>query len=244
MPVKRPKADFPVPNEKGRGPRNIVFGGERIKTSATRVPSTVYGGQTPDFRGGGATPIDRRDIGIIRNKNDSWQGYPTLGRMQVNVAAPLPRPPVIPRPVSTDAGRVYRDNQLPNEVDMPTFSDVILQGATGYFNAKYGGITPVNVGVGMQPASANVLSVLGSTPVGYVDDFQAATGQRADLCEAGCNSPRYLTYDCRTGEFKKKRRRRRRSMLTMSDRDTLTFISGLSSNANVKAALSSRISRS
>lgn len=58
-------------------------------------------------------------------------------------------------------------------------------------------------------------------------------------CGTGeCGSPRYLTYDCKTGEYKPRRRRRRRKALTKSDMMDLEFVSSLPNTANVKAFLS------
>ena len=56
--------------------------------------------------------------------------------------------------------------------------------------------------------------------------------------DGSCGSPRYLTYDCKTGEYKPRRRRRRRKALTKSDMMDLEFVSSLPNTANVKAFLS------
>lgn len=58
-----------------------------------------------------------------------------------------------------------------------------------------------------------------------------------DACGSGCDAPRYLTYDCKTGEYKKRRRRRRRG-LTKGQMQDLQFVSTLPNTQNVKSYLS------
>jgi len=74
-------------------------------------------------------------------------------------------------------------------------------------------------------------SVVGPTPGLVIDSNGIRTGgggggvTSSELCGAGpCSSPRYLTYDCRTGTFSKKRRRRRGRLLTAGDQHDLGVI--------------------
>ena len=62
--------------------------------------------------------------------------------------------------------------------------------------------------------------------------------------QQSCPTPRYLTYDTKTGEYSVRRRRRRRKMLTASDIADLNIIATLPNTANVRAALSTRIAKS
>lgn len=246
MPVKVPRADFPVPISRGRGGGRPPPPPPRYDSPAVNVPSTVFVGGAGIYRGGIAAPlIDRRDIGVIQNPNDFWKDY---RRIQPVVVPPRVIPPaqVRPGPVISIAGPASPTNpSTGRNREMGLFSDVY-----DTLDTSLGGWLPGGVPVG----SGNVISAANNpvfaSPSIMNNPATAArlTGQPmtsdAASCGTGCDSPRYLTYDCRTGEFKKKRRRRRRAMLTLSDKDTLTFISSLSSNANVKSALAARISRS
>lgn len=58
-------------------------------------------------------------------------------------------------------------------------------------------------------------------------------------CGTGCDAPRYLTYDCKTGEFKKRRRRRRRRLLTsqdIADLSALVAVTGKGANLSMAVA--------
>ncbi len=59
-------------------------------------------------------------------------------------------------------------------------------------------------------------------------------------CGTGCDAPRYLLYDCKTGEFKARRRRRRRRLLTNQDIADLNSVAAL---AGKGAALSAAIAQ-
>lgn len=62
-------------------------------------------------------------------------------------------------------------------------------------------------------------------------------GSGVASCGTGCDAPRYLTYDCKTGEFKKRRRRRRRTGMTKSQMNDVQFVAGLPNNQNVRQYL-------
>ena len=145
-----------------------------------------------------------------------------------------PPPPVPPRPVSTDAGRSgkqVKTNMGIKIMQVPA-SDIfgaIGNVATSYINARYS-----------QPRQQQPI---------YVDN-PFIPNQLESLYDPGvaakqdCPTPRYLTYDTRTGEYSVRRRRRRRKMLTASDVADLQIISTLPNSANVRAALATRIAKS
>jgi len=63
-------------------------------------------------------------------------------------------------------------------------------------------------------------------------------------CGTGCNAPRYLTYDCRTGQFSPKRRRRRPKLLTNSDQAALGVIVAMfGKGAAAQIALAAAVKR-
>jgi len=63
-------------------------------------------------------------------------------------------------------------------------------------------------------------------------------------CGTGCNAPRYLTYDCKTGTFSPKRRRRRGRLLTSSDQHDLGVIVAMfGKGAAAQIALAAAVKR-
>lgn len=120
-----------------------------------------------------------------------------------------------------------------------------------YDQYAYGGMLPggyvaaANQPLYQAPVITGAPQTGANTPASDIPATVYSGGSMADgaTCGTGCDAPRYLTYDCKTGEFKKKRRRRRKAMLTLGDRDTLNFIASLPNNANVKSALANRIGR-
>jgi hypothetical protein len=122
---------------------------------------------------------------------------------------------------------------------MPTISDIVMAGVRGYTDYRVAKTqrTPLYSGIRYDandptrvdnPFIPNMIegTVLGDVP---------------SCGDGSCGSPRYLTYDCKTGEFRKKRRRRRRPMLTATDMVQLNQVAGLPNNQNVRTALASRI---
>lgn len=121
---------------------------------------------------------------------------------------------------------------------MPTISDTILQLGTNYLQSRWNRQSfdrPV-----YWPGVA--VTDVPNSPVPPPSGGGGGGMTVAPDCGDGsCGSPRYLTYDCKTGEYRRKRRRRRRSMLTKGDMTDLQFIGGLKNNDNVKMALAKRI---
>lgn len=91
--------------------------------------------------------------------------------------------------------------------------------------------------VGTPQATVNVGGPSGiSVDTGSGGGKMAANGE----CGTGCDAPRYLLYDCKTGEFKPRRRRRRRRLLTNQDIADLNSVAAL---AGKGAALSAAIAQ-
>lgn len=134
---------------------------------------------------------------------------------------------------------------------MSWFSELASDAYAAYDQAAWGGLLPGGTPLGGGQIQGPLYN---QTPVvidqGSSGGVVAATNNpgvtrmaEGAYCGTGCDSPRFLTYDCKTGEFKKKRRRRRKAMLTKSDLGDLAFIATLPTNANVKQALAQRIAR-
>lgn len=162
--------------------------------------------------------------------------FPDIGVQPVVVEAPIRKPPPVqPRPVSTDAGRRGTTGDQTNmgiKVMQIPASDVFgtLGNLAGqYINARYNKPAAPQVVYADNPFIPNQLEQ-------FVDPGVAA--------QMDCPTPRYLTYDTKTGEYSVRRRRRRRKMLTASDVADLQIISTLPNNANVRAALATRIAKS
>jgi len=85
------------------------------------------------------------------------------------------------------------------------------------FSGTVGGVPPMAAPINMQTG-------IGAPPSAMVGPATGGAMANGAACGTGCNSPRYLTYDCRTGQFTQKRRRRRRRLLTSQDIGDLTSL--------------------
>jgi len=99
-----------------------------------------------------------------------------------------------------------------------------------------------------QPQSFVAAPVPQPSPGLVIDSAGIRTGGGAgsvamnsnELCgtPATCGTPRYLTYDCKTGEFKVRRRRRRRRLLTNQDiADLNSIVAMAGKGAALQAAI-------
>ncbi len=79
---------------------------------------------------------------------------------------------------------------------------------------------------------------------------QQATGASpmngSSLCppSGSCGGPRYLTYDCRTGEYSVRRRRRRRRIATSQDQADIASLAAIvGKGATLQGIVASRLGR-
>lgn len=219
----------------------------------SEVPVPTVGGVSISVPQAGVR-IDRRDVtrgGWSIYSPGKWESpsfvHGSVGvipkqRREPVVRPPttaVPRPQVIRPPVPKAQGTGGKRQAPIGEIHMPTISDIVLAGVKGYTDYRVAKTqrtpmytnVPYHAAQPMQVDNPFIPNMIEGTVIGDV----AACG------DGSCGSPRYLTYDCKTGEFRKKRRRRRRPMLTASDMVQLNQIAGLPNNQNVRTALASRI---
>lgn len=222
-------------------PIGTGIGIAQAKVSAARTPQateTLIMAQQAMARGVNERMANTPDAIVVAPAKQSLTlpgAFPDIGVQPVVVEAPIRTPPPVPpRPVSTDAGREGTIGDKPDmgiKVMQIPASDIlgtIGNVASSYINARFA-----------QPQTRTVYADNPFIPnqlEQFVDPGVAAQMQ--------CPTPRYLTYDTKTGEYSVRRRRRRRKMLTASDVADLQIISTLPNNANVRAALATRIAKS
>ncbi len=101
------------------------------------------------------------------------------------------------------------------------------------------------------PTVAQIMPTQGGTIVGPASTLQTATlpggsvSSNALCPPAGsCGGPRYLTYDCKTGQMSVRRRRRRRRLLTEGDKSDLGVIVAMfGKGAAAQIALAAAVKR-
>lgn len=105
-------------------------------------------------------------------------------------------------------------------------------------------------GIG-QPPVFSPTPLAGGTIVGPASTMQTATLPGGPvttnaLCPpaGSCGGPRYLTYDCKTGQMSVRRRRRRRRLLTDGDKQDLgTIVAMFGKGAAAQIALAAAVKR-
>ena len=128
---------------------------------------------------------------------------------------------------------------------MSIFSDILdtVGDAYGqYAKYKYGGnaissrYAPAPPSTGINLGGYNF-----SFDAPLVDVKPTPTGGTGMSCGTGCDSPRYMKYDCKTGELKPIRRRRRRPTLTPTQMAQLQQIGTLKNTDLVKTAIANML---
>lgn len=147
-------------------------------------------------------------------------------------AGGLPSPSSTNRIIATDTG-----NQ-----SMDVVSDILStvgSAAGDYFKYKYGAAalaprTPTYVS---SSPGVNVGGYRVEPDIPGIDVTKLQPEVSGMSCGTGCDSPRYMKYDCRTGELKPIKRRRRRPTLTPTQMAQLTQIGTFKNNDMVRTAL-------
>ncbi len=148
---------------------------------------------------------------------------------------PIPGvPPILPPTVVVGPKQV--PTAPPGQVSVPTSTEAQVAidwgGLIGDLGSQYiaSAYAPQQsfvpfVSTGMGAPAAPSANVGGPDGITWGNGGSGSVASSNELCGSGpCGSPRYLTYDCRTGTFSKKRRRRRGRLLTASDQHDLGVI--------------------
>jgi len=101
-------------------------------------------------------------------------------------------------------------------------------------------------GIGQPPVFDPIISQMPVPAAGGGGGVVIGGGGGGALCppSGSCGGPRYLTYDCKTGQMSVRRRRRRRRLLTDGDKQDLgTIVAMFGKGAAAQIALAAAVKR-